>query len=380
METAEKHLHVVSFDVPFPANYGGIIDVFYRIKTLSESGVKIHLHCFEYSRNRIRPKELDDICFSVDYYQRKEKMLKMLSKLPYIVSSRKSGTLVENLLKDDYPILIEGLHCCMLLTDSRLADRRKYVRMHNVEHDYYKSLAKVEKKWLKRLYLKMEVPRLEKYEKVLGNATGILAITDKDKEYFESKGYPNVLCMPSAVKYDMVKPQNGRGTYALFHGQLSVAENYNAVIYLAKNVFSKMSIKLKVAGLNPPRFLEKMLQKYPNIELIKNPSELEMNNLVKNAQVNVLVTNPATGLKLKLLNSLYNGRYCLVNSTMVEGTNLEPLCIVADTPDDMKAKLKTIFDKDFDNEDLSFRIQCLDKHHNNALICSNLINEIFAQK
>ena len=72
METAEKHLHVVSFDVPFPANYGGIIDVFYRIKTLSESGVKIHLHCFEYSRNRIRPKELEDICFSVDYYQRKE--------------------------------------------------------------------------------------------------------------------------------------------------------------------------------------------------------------------------------------------------------------------------------------------------------------------
>ena len=178
----------------------------------------------------------------------------------------------------------------------------------------------------------------------------------------------------------MVKTQKGRGTYALFHGQLSVAENYNAVIYLAKNVFSKMSIKLKVAGLNPPRFLEKMLQKYPNIELIKNPSELEMSNLVKNAQVNVLVTNQATGLKLKLLNSLYNGRYCLVNSTMVEGTNLEPLCIVADTPDDMKAKLKTIFDKDFDNEDLSFRIQCLDKHHNNALICSNLINEIFAQK
>ena len=380
METAEKHLHVVSFDVPFPANYGGIIDVFYRIKTLSESGVKIHLHCFEYSRNRIRPKELEDICFSVDYYQRKEKMLKMLSKLPYIVSSRKSETLVENLLKDDYPILIEGLHCCMLLTDSRLANRRKYVRMHNVEHDYYKSLAKVEKKWFKRLYLKMEVPRLEKYEKVLGNATGILTITDKDKEYFESKGYPNVLCMPSAVKYDMVKTQKGRGTYALFHGQLSVAENYNAVIYLAKNVFSKMSIKLKVAGLNPPRFLEKMLQKYPNIELIKNPSELEMSNLVKNAQVNVLVTNQATGLKLKLLNSLYNGRYCLVNSTMVEGTNLEPLCIVADTPDDMKAKLKTIFDKDFDNEDLSFRIQCLDKHHNNALICSNLINEIFAQK
>ena len=24
--TSDKHLHIVSFDVPYPANYGGVID------------------------------------------------------------------------------------------------------------------------------------------------------------------------------------------------------------------------------------------------------------------------------------------------------------------------------------------------------------------
>ena len=26
----DKHLHVISFDIPWPVNYGGVIDVFYK--------------------------------------------------------------------------------------------------------------------------------------------------------------------------------------------------------------------------------------------------------------------------------------------------------------------------------------------------------------
>ena len=33
----ENHLHIISFDVPYPANYGGVIDVFYRVKALTEA-------------------------------------------------------------------------------------------------------------------------------------------------------------------------------------------------------------------------------------------------------------------------------------------------------------------------------------------------------
>ena len=63
----DNHLHIIAFDVPYPANYGGVIDVFYRVKALSEAGVKVHLHCFEYGRGE---QEILKRCHEVKYYKR----------------------------------------------------------------------------------------------------------------------------------------------------------------------------------------------------------------------------------------------------------------------------------------------------------------------
>ena len=41
-------LHIVSFDIPYPANYGGVIVIFNQIKALHAAGVKVILHCFQY--------------------------------------------------------------------------------------------------------------------------------------------------------------------------------------------------------------------------------------------------------------------------------------------------------------------------------------------
>ena len=119
---SEKHLHIISFDIPYPPNYGGVIDVFYKIKTLSGLGVKIHLHCIEYP-GRERSKELDKHCVEVHYYKRKTGVFSAISFKPYIVSSRRSDEMITRLLQDDYPILFEGLHSCYYLNDSRIKDR-----------------------------------------------------------------------------------------------------------------------------------------------------------------------------------------------------------------------------------------------------------------
>ena len=37
----EVALNIICFDVPFPANYGGAIEEFYKIKALHQLGVKI---------------------------------------------------------------------------------------------------------------------------------------------------------------------------------------------------------------------------------------------------------------------------------------------------------------------------------------------------
>ena len=82
MET-ERFIHVVAFNVPYPPNYGGIIDIYYKLEALRKEGLKIILHTYLYDRTRAT--ELDDICHKVFYYRRHSGIVYMLKKLPYIV-------------------------------------------------------------------------------------------------------------------------------------------------------------------------------------------------------------------------------------------------------------------------------------------------------
>ena len=349
--TSDKHLHIVSFDIPYPANYGGVIDVFFRIKALSERGVKIHLHCFEYGREH--SEYLESFCYSVNYYKRETKLTKIFSSLPYIVCSRNSEELLNNLKKDNYPILLEGLHCCMLLTCDDLKDRNVIVRAHNVEHDYYEHLAKVEVDSKKKLYLKQEVDKLRNFECVLNKAKAILAISQKDYEYFSEK-YKNVYKVTAYNAYTEVDILEGSSDYVLYHGNLSVAENYRAAEILIET-FENFDVKLKIAGMNPPPHIVKLIEDIPNIELIDSPNDQVLFDLIRHAHINILVTEQATGLKLKLLNTLFNGRFCLVNDKMVEGLDVNGLCYIVNDSNAIRFAVSELMPRSFDKHQIERR-------------------------
>ena len=67
---SRKRLHIVCHTVPWPADFGGVLDLFYKLKNLHEEGVKIILHCFLY--NRKEQDELNKYCEKVYYYKRKK--------------------------------------------------------------------------------------------------------------------------------------------------------------------------------------------------------------------------------------------------------------------------------------------------------------------
>ena len=140
--------------MPYPADYGGVVDVFYRIKALHEIGVKIHLHCFEYGRGQ--QDELNEYCVEVNYYKRNTGLKGFSFRLPYIVNSRINKALLQNLLKDEYPVLLEGIHCTYLLFTDQLKSKKVFVRLHNVEFEYYHQLSKSENSFFKKMYFQTE--------------------------------------------------------------------------------------------------------------------------------------------------------------------------------------------------------------------------------
>ena len=343
----KKYLHVISFDIPYPPNYGGVIDVYYKLKALKEAGIKIHLHCFEYSRNK--SAKLNDYCESVTYYKRNIYKTNLFGKTPYIVASRSTEDLINNLLKDDFPILFEGLHSCYFLSDKRLKKRKKIVRMHNIEHNYYNSLANVEKKLFKRYYFLNEAAKLKRYENILNHANGIAAISKNDAIYLAGK-YKNVSVISAFHPHESVQIKEGLGSYALYHGTLSVGENNQAAIYLVNEVFNDLSIPLIIAGNNASLELRQTIIKNRNVKLRNKINNRKIDELIENAQINILPTFQATGIKLKLLAALYKGRHCIVNTPMIENTGLESLCLVKDTTDDLKSEIKRVFTIPFSKE------------------------------
>jgi glycosyltransferase involved in cell wall biosynthesis len=373
-DSTEKHLHIVSFNIPYPPDYGGVIDVYYKIKALYELGVKVHLHCFHYGREQ--SEELEKICASVQYYERKKFYKAIYSSVPYIIGSRRSGELLENLSADDYPILFEGLHTCLYLSHPSIRAKIKAVRMHNVEWEYYKSLKEAERNYLIKYYFNVEANRLKKFEEELKYADRVFAISKSDYEYLR-QSYESIEFVSAFHSNQTVTSKAGKGDYILYHGNLGVVENNQAALFTVKKIAANLKLPFIIAGKNPTDALKKEVKKHNHIQLIENPTFEKIADLLANAHINFLTTFQNTGIKLKLLNSLYRGRFCLVNSKMVNNTGLESLCVIEDNPNATLRLIEDMMSIEFDDHDINKRRSLLDSHFSNQSNAEKIIESIW---
>jgi hypothetical protein len=375
-----KVINLVSINIPWPANYGGVIDIYYKIKALHDCGMKVVLHCFEYERPRA--PELEEVCEEVYYYRRRTGVLSNLTYLPYNVYSRKDKRLIDNLLKNDYPIIFEGLHTCYYLNDKRLKHRFKIFRECNIEHDYYREIGRAERSIIKKCFYYIEAVRFKWYQRNVADAELMVAVSQTDTDYLR-KEFPNnkVEFVPCFHGNDEVTSIAGQSDFILYHGKLSVKENEKAALYLIENIFCKMSkYRCIIAGMDPSTALLKAASRFGNISVEANPSVERINELISTAQINLLVTFQDTGLKLKLLNSLFTGRHVVVNSMMLAGSGLDDLCRIADTPEKMLTICGELMEKQFSSDVLEERRKLLFPVFSNDYQANRLIEMVCGRK
>jgi hypothetical protein len=358
--------------VPYPPDYGGVFDLFYKIKALHALGTKIHLHCFEYGRGE--QPQLKKYCEEVHYYQRENLIHGVPLRLPYIVGSRRNPLLIKNLLKDNYPVLLEGIHCTYYLYHGELNRRKVLVRLHNVEFEYYKQLARSTDNFYKRTYYNLESRLLKKYEKSIANKANFIAVNERDKEIYQQIfSAKEIKFLPVFLPFDEVESETGKGSYCLYHGNLSVAENEKAALWLLQNVFAETPIPFIIAGKNPSANLRNKISQNKNVELKENPSQSEIQELIKNAHIHLLPSFNVTGIKIKLLNALFNGRFILTNEASVRGTGLERLCHLAETGKEYLTKINGMFDLSFSQNEIYNRKNILAKIYDNKKNARQLI-------
>jgi len=340
----DKPLHIISFDNPFPPDYGGVIDVFYKIKALHGVGFKIYLHCFTEDRFEVST-ELKNITEHIYIYSKNKNPFFLFSKYPFPVICRFRPELIGNLAKIDAPVLFEGLHTTMVLRKVKLPNK-KFLRLHNIESNFYKGMSRNETNYFKKIAYHFAAKKYIEYQRTIPDFDHVFTLSHYENDFVKT--------MTDKVSYIPVFHGNEKkemlsefGEFALYHGDLRLADNKNAAKFLIK-VFNQIpDYKLIIASSNGKRLILKRIGDAKNIEFVELKTDGQLDNLFKKAHINVMLSFQKSGTKLKLINALFKSRFCLVNENMIDDADVLKFCELANTKDEFIAQINTLRTKPF---------------------------------
>lgn len=372
-----RKLHILCFTVPFPVDYGGVVDLFYMLPALQKAGIRIHLHCFDYGRGK--QDSLLSYCEKVDYYSRNRGHKGISSRLPYIVASRNNVQLIDNLLADDAPILMHGIHCSFLLTDERFRNRNCHIRLHNTEYIYYHHLALHTSSWLKKLYYEIESRLLKKFEQQFASRASIIAVAEQDITHYQQKfSSTRIKHLPVFLPEWTVSGALGMGNYCLYHGDLQVASNEKAATLLLNKVFNKINIPLVIAGRNPSDKLIQLAHRNPHTCIVANPTDAEMEDMIARAHIHILPMLVPTGIQLKWLHAIFHGRHIITFSEHIQQHPLAATSYNASTVHALSSLVTQLYHQPFTREEQQGREKLLQEIFHADKQAQQLIQYIFA--
>lgn len=340
-----KNLQIVSFNNPYPPNYGGVIDVYYKIKYLHQLQVDIYLHIFY--EDRLEIEKLKPYCKEIYLYKRNKSLKYFFTKIPFNVSSRSSSQIYNNIIKINAPILFEGLQTTHVLLRNEIKNKI-IIRTHNIEHNYYNGLARSETNLFLKLIYYIESYKLKRYESIVNKADLILPLSHKEYEYFSLNYKPKSKFIPVFHGNNHIEKLSQKGEFALYHGDLTTSDNKKAVTFLI-SIFKEVNQKLIIASSNISKSLLQLIDNQENIQFVK----LEKNNKILNelftkAHVNILYSNQESGTKLKVFNSLFKGRFCIINKNIADDKNIQSICVLANSKKEFIKAIENVFEEDFE--------------------------------
>lgn len=294
------------------------------------------------------------------------------------MASRKDTLLFIKTISDPAPILIDGIQCAYWMNHDDFRDQKLIFRANNIEHEYYEGLANWERNPIKKIYLKREARKLRAYEGILKDVDTILSVAKMDIPHFSQ--YANTIHLPpffnDTAECHFAPSKEGEEKFVLFQGNLSVKENEHAAKHITENIAPLSKEQFVIAGLNPSGYLKKIIDQQANVKLIDSPSHEEMNNLIRDAHVNLLMTFQQTGIKLKLLHALQSGKHIIINSKMDDSGIFGEMCEVIDSSDEIATKISELMGVGYSQEMKDSRDEKFSAIYSNKLNAQKIMKEV----
>ncbi len=369
----DKHLHIVAHDVPLPSDSGILKELVFLTKALHSQGILLHLHCF----GKEKPESLEPFCHELHLYPKKQGHKGYTLALPYSVSSRSDKSLVQRLSADRFPILFAGLKTVSPLLDPSFSKERKIVvRMLRNEQLHFRDLSGLCPWGSQKIFYAIESFRFGRLMRKLSTGSFQFAVSPEYKA-IKPRSLDGCTLVDQLIEMPFMMPQQGTGNFCLYHGNLSKTEHAYAANWLLQNVFNTLEVPFVIAGDNPSEQLEQAAHEKMHTCLVSNPSEKELQDLIKKAQVNLLpsfVGQCNTGL---LYQSLAMGRHVLTNTSGNCEMGIESTCHVAESNAAFIQMTETLFNQPFDATSHEARASFLNGKYNNEKGINTLIRMLY---
>ena len=196
------------------------------------------------------------------------------------------------------------------------------------------------------MFFLLESIKLKRFENILEKATGIFSISPFEQAYFTKKYGAKTFYIPVFHATTNLTQTDEKGDFILYHGDLRIADNIRAALFLI-DVYKNTPYQFVVASSCKNKSVLKQIKKYHNLNFKEIPTQESLEQLFNKAQINTLFTFQKTGIKLKLLNTLHQGKHIISNTQMTEDTGLESLCELANTKKEILEKTSKLLEQTF---------------------------------
>ncbi len=277
--------------LPYPLDNGGKIKTYTTIKNFFDLGHEVDLMCFKENKDSMLVDECEilKICKSVvqvylplttvenKKYMINIAMKSIFSKKPFSIYKYKSKDFVQKLTdksNNSYDIIyFDHLPMCVYLDLVRnlWPDTRIILDEHNCESVITKRKEKETKKIGKKIFLKLETIKLEKFEaESIKHVTKTIVLSNADYASLKTllnRDFIHEIIPIGVQDRGLKKNNNNTELNILFIGTLTWEPNNLGLIWFLKEVIpiiekERLSYHLYIVGKNPSNDVRKICEKY----------------------------------------------------------------------------------------------------------------------
>jgi len=379
---------------PWPTSEGGPIAMNQLIEGLADAGHKVKVLAINTNKYSVKSEDIPsayrqktniELVYVNLAFKPVPAFLNLFSNKSYhverFITKNFEKKLIEVLEKNTFDIVqIETLFQSPYInTIRKYSDAKIVLRAHNIEHLIWKRVAENQKNPLKKFYITHLARTLESYEKnVINDFDGIVPITKKDAEFFDSLTEKPILPLPFGVDTKKIKPQNETDSeLALFHiGSMNWMPNEEGVKWFIDDVWPQIEtqlpdVKLYLAGREMPEWLNKLNKK--NIIVVGEVDNAH--EFISSKAISIAPLFSGSGIRIKIIESMALARAVISTSIGAEGINITngENIIIADNKDDFFEAIKLLFSEPLKVEELGRKARLLiEEEHNTEKIISKL--------